>query len=136
MQFLYSIVEFFVTGGPFMYPILAVFAFGAAIALQRVPHRQNVVANLQRVGCPVLLLQGELDFQVSVERDAPLLEAALRDVEHPDYQLVTFDGLDHLFKRASGETSTMADYFTDRPVDPEFLQTLERWLAERLLTDG
>jgi biopolymer transport protein ExbB len=35
MQFIYSIVEFFVTGGPFMYPILAVFAFGAAIGVER-----------------------------------------------------------------------------------------------------
>ena len=32
MDLLYSIVGFFVTGGPFMYPILIVFAVGAAIA--------------------------------------------------------------------------------------------------------
>ncbi len=35
MDFIYSIVEFFVTGGPFMYPILAVFAVGSAIAVER-----------------------------------------------------------------------------------------------------
>ena len=35
MSFFYSIVEFFVTGGPFMYPILIVFAVGAAIAVER-----------------------------------------------------------------------------------------------------
>ena len=35
MDFFYSIVGFFVTGGPFMYPILLVFAFGAAIAIER-----------------------------------------------------------------------------------------------------
>ena len=35
MDSLYSIVEFFVTGGPFMYPILIVFAVGAAIAVER-----------------------------------------------------------------------------------------------------
>jgi biopolymer transport protein ExbB len=35
MEFIYSIVEFFVTGGPFMYPILIVFAFGAAIGVER-----------------------------------------------------------------------------------------------------
>ncbi len=35
MQFNYSLVEFFVTGGPFMYPILIVFAFGAAIGVER-----------------------------------------------------------------------------------------------------
>ncbi|MCP5040348.1 MAG: MotA/TolQ/ExbB proton channel family protein [bacterium] len=32
---MYSLVGFFVTGGPFMYPILIVFAVGAAIAIER-----------------------------------------------------------------------------------------------------
>ena len=35
MDSIYSIVGFFVTGGPFMYPILVVFAVGAAIAVER-----------------------------------------------------------------------------------------------------
>ncbi|MEZ4334500.1 MAG: MotA/TolQ/ExbB proton channel family protein [Myxococcota bacterium] len=35
MGFIYSIVDFFVSGGAFMYPILAVFAVGAAIAIER-----------------------------------------------------------------------------------------------------
>mgnify|MGYP001819191853 CR=1 FL=1 len=35
MDFIYSIVGFFVTGGPFMYPILIVFAVGASIAIER-----------------------------------------------------------------------------------------------------
>jgi biopolymer transport protein ExbB len=35
MDVLYSIVRFFVAGGAFMYPILIVFAVGAAIAIER-----------------------------------------------------------------------------------------------------
>jgi len=35
MDFIYSIIGFFVTGGPFMYPILIVFAVGTAIAVER-----------------------------------------------------------------------------------------------------
>jgi biopolymer transport protein ExbB len=35
MDLIYGIVGFFVTGGPFMYPILIVFAVGAAIAIER-----------------------------------------------------------------------------------------------------
>jgi biopolymer transport protein ExbB len=35
MDFFFSIVGFFTTGGPFMYPILIVFAVGAAIAIER-----------------------------------------------------------------------------------------------------
>jgi biopolymer transport protein ExbB len=35
MDFVYSIVAFFATGGAFMYPILLVFAIGSAIAIER-----------------------------------------------------------------------------------------------------
>jgi len=35
MDWLYSIVDFFVSGGAFMYPILVVFAVGTAIAIER-----------------------------------------------------------------------------------------------------
>ncbi|MDP6981022.1 MAG: MotA/TolQ/ExbB proton channel family protein [Myxococcota bacterium] len=35
MDLIYGIVGFFTTGGPFMYPILIVFAVGAAIAVER-----------------------------------------------------------------------------------------------------
>ena len=35
MDLIYGVVGFFVTGGPFMYPILLVFAVGAAIAVER-----------------------------------------------------------------------------------------------------
>ena len=35
MDLFYSIVGFFMTGGPFMYPILLVFAVGAALAIER-----------------------------------------------------------------------------------------------------
>jgi biopolymer transport protein ExbB len=35
MDAIYSAVKFFVTGGPFMYPILIVFAVGIAIAIER-----------------------------------------------------------------------------------------------------
>ncbi len=35
MDAIYSVVKFFVTGGPFMYPILLVFAVGITIAIER-----------------------------------------------------------------------------------------------------
>ena len=47
MDLLYSIVEFFVTGGPFMYPILIVFAVGAAIAIERYVTLTRVTAKNQ-----------------------------------------------------------------------------------------
>ncbi len=86
-----------------------------------------------RVRAPVLILQGDTDFQVSPERDAEALAAAFAAAEHPDATLRRFPGLDHLFKRTPGKRSTLADYALERPVAPEFLAALGDWIAERLV---
>ena len=63
MDFFYSIAGFFLTGGPFMYPILIVFAIGTAIAVERfitlksVTHQnQNMWTKLQPA-----LVEGDFD---------------------------------------------------------------------------
>jgi biopolymer transport protein ExbB len=63
MEFMFSIVEFFVTGGPFMYPILIVFAVGAAIAVERYVTLTLVTAKNRSVWGKVqpVLVKGEFD---------------------------------------------------------------------------
>ena len=63
MDFIYSIVGFFVTGGPFMYPILIVFAVGAAIAVERYVTLARVTDKNQSVWNQVqpVLMKGEFD---------------------------------------------------------------------------
>ncbi len=63
MDFIYSIVGFFVTGGPFMYPILIVFAVGAAIAIERYITLSLVTARNQSVWSRVqpALVEGDFD---------------------------------------------------------------------------
>ena len=63
MNFFYSIVEFFVTGGPFMYPILFVFAVGAAIAVERYVTLTLMRSDNQSAWGKVLplLMNGEFD---------------------------------------------------------------------------
>ncbi len=63
MDFFYSIVEFFVTGGPFMYPILLVFAVGAAIAVERYVTLTLMRSNNQSAWRKVLplLMNGDFD---------------------------------------------------------------------------
>ncbi len=93
---------------------------------------QDPIATIRRVRCPVLILQGAKDFQVSLERDARALEAALSVAEHPDHELRAFAELDHLFKKVPGAKSELADYAKDRRVDAEFLDVLSGWLRHRL----
>ncbi len=80
---------------------------------------------------PVWIAQGELDAQVSPEHDARALDRALTAGAHPDHQLALFAGLDHLFKRAPGERSSVNDYSLDRRVDGGFLDALTAWLGAR-----
>ena len=63
MDFFYSIVGFFVTGGPFMYPILIVFAVGAAIAIERYLTLTLVTARNQSVWSKVqpALMNGDFE---------------------------------------------------------------------------
>ena len=63
MDFFYSIVGFFSSGGAFMYPILVVFAFGVAIAVERYVTLTMVTSKNQAVWDKVqtLLTNGEFD---------------------------------------------------------------------------
>jgi biopolymer transport protein ExbB len=63
MDFFYSIVGFFVTGGPFMYPILIVFAVGSAIAIERYLTLTTVTSKNQSVWTEVqpALVSGDFE---------------------------------------------------------------------------
>jgi biopolymer transport protein ExbB len=63
MDLFYSIVGFFVTGGPFMYPVLLVFAVGAAISVERYITLTRVTARNQSVWGKVqpALISGDFD---------------------------------------------------------------------------
>jgi biopolymer transport protein ExbB len=63
MDAIYSIVGFFVTGGPFMYPILIVFAVGAAIAIERYVTLSMVTARNQSLWSKVQPALVDGDFE-------------------------------------------------------------------------
>jgi biopolymer transport protein ExbB len=67
MDFLYSIVGFFVTGGPFMYPILIVFAVGAAIASERYVTLTMVTNKNQSIWSKIQAVLADGDFDKARE---------------------------------------------------------------------
>jgi biopolymer transport protein ExbB len=67
MNFFYSIVAFFSTGGVFMYPILIVFAIGVAIALERYITLTLVTQKNQVLWDQVQPLLTEGDFEKARE---------------------------------------------------------------------
>jgi len=96
--------------------------------------QQDPIATIAKVRCPVLVLQGGKDFQVSPEHDARALEKALVEAQNPDHELRVFADLDHLFKKTPGEKSELGDYWKVRPVDAEFLSVLATWLEKRVMS--
>jgi len=67
MDFFYSIVGFFASGGAFMYPILVVFAFGVAIAVERYVTLTIVTSKNQAVWNKVQTLLANGDFDEARE---------------------------------------------------------------------
>jgi biopolymer transport protein ExbB len=63
MDFFYSIIAFFMTGGPFMYPILIVFAVGASIAVERYITLTRITSRNQSVWSEVQPALVEGDFE-------------------------------------------------------------------------
>jgi pimeloyl-ACP methyl ester carboxylesterase len=81
-----------------------------------------------RTSAAVLILQGDSDQQISADRDALRLAAALRERAGAVSRLVAVDGASHNFKRVAGPT----DHGITGPVMPEAMDALLRWVAETL----
>jgi len=91
----------------------------------------NPLETIVQVNADVLILQGEKDFQVLVDKDAKMLAQALTEAGKP-HKIVIFPNLDHLFKYVEGE-STVASYLdTSREVSEDVLNTMIEWLKETL----
>ena len=78
MDFIYSIVAFFVTGGAFMYPILVVFAVGASIAIERYITLTRVTSRNQQVWNEVqpALIEGDFERarELTSENDSSIAQ--------------------------------------------------------------
>ena len=71
MDIMYSIVDFFVSGGAFMYPILVVFAVGAAISIERYVTLTRVTARNESAWERVqaALVEGDFDKARELTRE-------------------------------------------------------------------
>ena len=70
MDVIYAIVEFFTTGGIFMYPILAVCAIGGAIAIERFVTLKLVTAKNRAMWAKLQPLVAEREFERARELTA------------------------------------------------------------------
>jgi hypothetical protein len=89
---------------------------------------------LAQVTCPILALFCELDIQVNVSQNMPVMEYILSRSGHTDYLVYELLELNHLFQTA--QTGAIEEYAqieeTFSPVALDFIGT---WILERFFTD-
>lgn len=93
--------------------------------------RHDPANEIGAVRCPVLMLYGSLDIQVTPEVNAGPAEAALTG--NPDYSVVVIEGANHLFQQAV--TGSVDEYAVlDREFIDGFPDTLTNWILPRIST--
>ncbi|MEL7608582.1 MAG: alpha/beta fold hydrolase [Bacillota bacterium] len=80
---------------------------------------------LQAVASPVLILQGERDYQVTMT-DFNLFKDALQ--ARADVKFISYPKLNHLFMAGEGEKSTPEEYYTPSSVDSVPLNDIAQWI--------
>lgn len=76
---------------------------------------------------PLLIQQGEKDFQVKADADYVLWEKWLEDMENVTFKL--YPDLTHLFIKLEGEsTGTIADYAAGGHVEDEVISDIAEWI--------
>jgi fermentation-respiration switch protein FrsA (DUF1100 family) len=87
-------------------------------------------ATLRRITIPTLVLNGELDLQVSAAQNVPPIEAALRAAGNKEFTIRRFPNLNHMFQTAS--TGFVAEYAQiEETIAPVVLETIADWIGRR-----
>ena len=85
---------------------------------------------LTRVKCPVLVLFGEKDLQVSPKQNRKFIEEALSKSQCKDYEILILPDANHLFQKAL--TGSPTEYTNlAREFVPGFLDIITEWIKRR-----
>ncbi|MGC4054618.1 MAG: alpha/beta fold hydrolase [Paludibaculum sp.] len=85
------------------------------------------VPALEKLRCPVLVLNGEKDLQVIADQNLPPIEAALKKGGNKDFRIVRLPALNHLFQTA--KSGLVQEYGQiDETLAPVFLETMTTWI--------
>ncbi len=75
---------------------------------------------------PLLIIQGERDYQVLSDVEIPVWKAALRDRENITYQL--YPKLNHFFTEGTGEMSKPEEYFIPANIPKYVVNDIVDWV--------
>lgn len=86
---------------------------------------------LSNIECPVLAIIGSKDLQVLPELNMPGIESALKAGGNTDFELVTLEGLNHLFQECA--TGSMNEYISIQETwNPKAQERIKDWILEHV----
>jgi alpha-beta hydrolase superfamily lysophospholipase len=91
----------------------------------------NPKENLKKVKCPVLVLNGEKDIQVTANLNTKGITEALKEGGNKKVTLQIFPGLNHLFQHC---TTCKAEEYSliDETFSTEVLKTMSDWIQKQV----
>lgn len=90
--------------------------------------------SLKRVRVPILVLNGELDLQVSSKQNLPVIFKALEESGNKDFKIIELPKLNHFFQTC--ETGSIAEYAEiEETISPSVLNLITEWVLERTVQD-
>lgn len=85
--------------------------------------------SLRHLKIPVLVLNGELDSQVSPKQNLPVIAKILEEAKNRNYRIIEFPKLNHFFQTC--ETGSILEYgIIEETIAPVLLDTLSDWILE------
>lgn len=82
---------------------------------------------LTRTTCPVLAINGTLDYQVAAKENLAGIKAGLEKAGNKNFEIVPLEGLNHLFQKAI--TGAGAEYSTiEETINPAALEKVSAWI--------
>ena len=93
---------------------------------------RDALGPYRRLRCPLLVTYGRLDYTVPVEESVRLINEALKEARHPDYEVQILEHAGHGF--ASMTVGQPPSPVQPGRISPEFFDTMEKWLRSRKFT--
>lgn len=85
--------------------------------------------SLKHLKIPVLVINGELDSQVSPKQNLPVIARILEEARNRNYKIIEFPKLNHFFQTC--ETGSILEYGKiEETIAPVVLDTLSSWILE------
>ncbi|MDR3623510.1 MAG: alpha/beta fold hydrolase [Chlamydiales bacterium] len=92
------------------------------------------ITSLKHLKIPILVINGELDSQVSPKQNLPVIAKILEGTGNRNYRIIEFPKLNHFFQTC--ETGSVLEYgIIEETIAPVVLNTVSDWILETTVNE-